>query len=124
MNEHIVTGFRDEMEKISAPYSALGGVAKRVGAIFSGGGAGGRSVGQRVSRAAKGVGKGIRKEVQTHGLGRPGKIALTGAAMVGAPALAAKHLAGKQTAKQRAFRSKMTGSYRPGAGMITPPRSY
>ena len=123
MNEHVATGFRDEMEKISQQYSALSAVGKRIKGIFTGG-AGGRSVGQRVSRAAKGVGKGIRKEIKTQGLGRTGKIALTGAAMVGAPALVASRMAGKQTEAKRAFTRKITGSYRPGAGMITPPRSY
>lgn len=124
MNEQVATGFRDEMEKMGGPpqFSALGAVGKRIKSIFTGGG--GRSVGQRVGRAAKGVGQGIKKELKTQGLRRPVGVALTGAALVGAPALAASHLAGKQTAAKKAFTRKMTGSYRPGAGMITPPRSY
>ncbi len=58
--------------------------------------------------------KGFSEEMQ--------KVAIVG--VLAAGGLLAALGFGERKRKQKAFTKKLTGRYQPGAGMITPPRSY
>ncbi|KKN61955.1 hypothetical protein LCGC14_0516330 [marine sediment metagenome] len=123
MNENVIIAFRDEIEK-TAQVGGIRAAGRLWKSVFTGAKGQKAGLGKRIGSAIKGTAGAARRDLRTTGLGRTGKIALTGAALVGAPALAASHLAGKQTAAQKAYTRRLTGSYRPGAGMLVPPRSY
>lgn len=93
MNDHILKGFSDEIEKNAA-------------------------IGRVIKRVAGAVGRAVRK--------RPGLVGYPAAAAgLGAAGLyGAYSIAQREKKKRKAVKKMITGQYRPGAGMIVPPRSY
>ena len=117
MNDHILRGFQDEMEKeavIGRGLKTLAGLGARVIT----GGKGKITRGVAAKRFAGAAGRRVRK--------RPGLVTYPAAAAgVGAAGLYGAHrIAEREKGKRKAVKRMLTGQYRPGAGMIVPPRSY
>lgn len=127
MNEIVLVAFRDEMEKTA---QAVGGL-KAIGKLWKGvlrPAAGQKAgIGKRFATAVKGTTGAGRRELRTHGLRKlvgPAKVVGGVGALVGAPMAVGAYMSGRKQQREQAFRRKLTGSYRPGAGMLVPPRAY